>query len=110
MRSPNVSSCGYAPRSKSECLSKIIPLGEKHLRRVIGEYMVHYHVERNHQGLDSHIIHADENVGGNSGDIKTRARLGGILNFYVRPYRRWMNMQIAMSSARSTAYLELEMT
>ena len=72
--------------------------------------MEHYHRERNHQGLDSRIIYADDSVGKSEGDIKKRSRVGGFLNYYVRPYRRWMNMQIAMSSARSTAYLELKMT
>jgi putative transposase len=41
---------------KSECLAKIIPLGERHLRKAVTEYTEHYHVERNHQGLgvDAH--------------------------------------------------------
>jgi transposase InsO family protein len=69
---------------KSECLNKIIPLGENHLRLAIKEYMEHYHTERNHQGLGSHIIHADDNVGRNKGNIKTRSRLGGFLNYYYR--------------------------
>ena len=59
---------------KSECLNKIIPLGEKHLRSTIKEYMAHYHGERNHQGLGSRIIHGDDNVGRSKGDIKTRSR------------------------------------
>ena len=53
---------------KSECLNKIIPLGENPLRLAIKEYMEHYHTERNHQGLGSHIIHADDNVGRNKGN------------------------------------------
>ena len=52
-RSPNLNA--YAERFvlsiKSECLDRIVPLGEGHLRRAIGEYLVHYHGERNHQGL-----------------------------------------------------------
>jgi hypothetical protein len=28
---------------KSECLDRILPLGERHLRRAIGEYLAHYH-------------------------------------------------------------------
>ena len=72
--------------------------------------MEHYHVERNHQGLGSRIIFADENVGKHEGVVKTKSRQGGMLSYYVRPYGRWMNKQIAMSSAGSTAYLELEMT
>ena len=75
---------GRAPRIKSECLNKIIPLGEKHLRLAIREYMEHYHTERNHQGLDSRIIFADYDVGRNIGEIRTRSRLGGYLNYYYR--------------------------
>ena len=46
--------------------------------------MEHYHTERNHQGLDSHIIHADDNVGRSNGAVNTRSRLGGFLNYYYR--------------------------
>jgi hypothetical protein len=28
---------------KSECLDRIVTLGERHLRRTIGEYLAHYH-------------------------------------------------------------------
>ena len=69
---------------KTEFLNKIIPLGEKHLRLAIKEYMQHYHGERNHQGLGSRIIHAEESVGRSGGAIKTRSRLGGLLNYYYR--------------------------
>lgn len=85
-RSPNLNAFAerFVLSIKSECLNKIIPLGEKHLRLAIKEYMEHYHAERNHQGLDSRIIHADENVGISDGFIKTRSRLGGFLNYYYR--------------------------
>jgi len=57
-RSPNLNA--YAERFirsiKSECLAKIIPLGERHLRHAVKEYTEHYHVERNHQGLDNRLI------------------------------------------------------
>jgi putative transposase len=67
-----------------ECLNKIIPLGEKHLRLAIKEYMEHYHRERNHQGLDSHIISADDGVGRSKGVVKKKSRLSGLLNYYHR--------------------------
>jgi putative transposase len=35
---------------KEECLDRVLPLGEWHLRRSIREFVAHYHVERNHQG------------------------------------------------------------
>ncbi len=82
-RSPNLNAFAerFVLSIKSECLNKIIPLGEKHLRLAIREYMEHYHAERNHQGLDSRIIIADDSVGGSDGDIKNRSRLGGFLNY-----------------------------
>ena len=85
-RSPNLNAFAerFVLSIKSECLNKIIPLGEKHLRLVIGEYMEHYHTERNHQGLDSRIIHADGNGGRQEGVVKKKSRLGGILNYYYR--------------------------
>jgi putative transposase len=36
---------------KQECLRHIVPLGERHLRTVIGELVEHYHSERNHQAF-----------------------------------------------------------
>ena len=64
-RSPNLNAFAerFVLSIKSECLNKIIPLGEKHLRLVVREYMAHYHTERNHQGLSSRIIRPDGNVG-----------------------------------------------
>ena len=41
---------------KHECLNRVIPLGERHLRRTIAEYVEHYHRERNHQGLANELI------------------------------------------------------
>ena len=50
-RSPDLNA--YAERFvrsiKSECLSQIIPLGERHLRNAVKEFTEHYHFERNHQ-------------------------------------------------------------
>ena len=36
---------------KEECLDRVVPLGERHLRHLISEYVEHFHTERNHQGL-----------------------------------------------------------
>ena len=57
-RAPNANA--YAERFvrsiKEECLDRIIPLGERHFRRAIAEFVEHYHRERNHQGLDNRLI------------------------------------------------------
>jgi putative transposase len=41
---------------RSECLDRIVPLSEAHLRRCVSEYLQHYHAERNHQGLGNEVI------------------------------------------------------
>ena len=67
---------------KHECLNRVIPFGERHLRRTIAEFVEHYHGERNHQGLDNELIdgaRAVECVG----RICRRQRLGGLLNYYA---------------------------
>ena len=68
---------------KSECLAQVIPLGERHLRRAVREYVAHYHGERNHQGIDNRLI---DSVDGSrrNGRIECRERLGGLLRFYRR--------------------------
>jgi transposase InsO family protein len=54
-RAPNANA--YAERFvrsiKEECLDRIIPIGERRFRHVIAEFVVHYHLERNQQGLDN---------------------------------------------------------
>ena len=57
-KSPNLNA--YAERFvrsiKEECLTRVIPLGEGHLRLLTREYAEHYHCERNHQGLDKQLL------------------------------------------------------
>jgi putative transposase len=47
---------------KEECLSRVIPLGEHHLRRTIAQFVAHYHRERNHQGLENELIEGARTV------------------------------------------------
>ena len=72
---------------KSECVDKLIPLGERHLRRAVSEFVDHYHFERNHQGLDNRLIRAPTmSVNDNSTlPVTRRERLAGLLSFYYRP-------------------------
>jgi putative transposase len=88
-RSPNLNA--YAERFvrsiKSECLRRVIPLGEQHLRWLVTEYVEHYHRERNHQGLDNMLIDRVEQGAANQNSrapIKYRERLGGTLRYYYR--------------------------
>jgi transposase InsO family protein len=69
---------------KDECLSRVIPFGERHLRRTIAEFVEHYHGERNHQGLANELIEGAPAVDEPVGRIHRRQRLGGLLNYYCR--------------------------
>jgi transposase InsO family protein len=69
---------------KEECLLKMIFFGETMLRTAIGQFLEHYHVERNHQGLGNRLIDPGEEVGQSSGEVQCRERLGGLLRYYSR--------------------------
>lgn len=86
-RSPNLNA--YAERFilsvKSECLERMILFGERSLHHVLKEYIAHYHLERNHQGIGNNLIFpqtAPEKSGERT--IECRERLGGMLKFYHR--------------------------
>ena len=69
---------------KEECLCRLILFGESMLRRAIGEFLAHYHRERNHQGLENRLIEPEEDVGTQKGRVVCRRRLGGLLRYYYR--------------------------
>jgi transposase InsO family protein len=69
---------------RSECLDRLILFGESMLRRAVSDYSLHYHQERNHQGLKNRLIAPGEEVGRPVGSIRCRERLGGILRYYSR--------------------------
>jgi hypothetical protein len=71
---------------KEECLDRLVIFGERALRRVLDEYVAHYHHERNHQGLDNRILEPTtaDRAGTTVGVVRRRTRLGGLLSFYHR--------------------------
>ena len=83
-RSPNLNA--YAERFvlsiKSECLDRIVLMGERHLRRAIGSYVEHYHLERPHQGIGNQPIEGVPKP--TSGGMIRHERLGGLLSHYYR--------------------------
>ena len=87
-RSPNLNA--YAERFvgsiRRECLSRVIPLGERHLRVLVAEYVEHYNRERNHQGIGNRLIEPALAAPANDvgGAVRRRERLGGLLSFYHR--------------------------
>jgi transposase InsO family protein len=84
-RSPNVNA--YAERFvrtiKESCLHRMILFGESGLRRVLNQFLEHYHSERNHQGVGNTLLFPNPQHLG-SGTLARRQRLGGLLNYYYR--------------------------
>ena len=88
-RSPDLNSVAerFVLSIKSECLSRLVPLGERHLRRAVSEYVEHYHRERNHQGVGNRLLTPAERAvrpANSNAPIERRERLGGLLSFYYR--------------------------
>ena len=85
-RSPNLAAHieRFMRSVKEECLERIIFFGERSLQNAVSSYMVHYHAERNHQGLGNRIIDPGNEVGCTTGEIACHERLGGTLRYYHR--------------------------
>jgi transposase InsO family protein len=85
-RSPNLNA--YAERFvrtiKESCLNRLILFGEHSVRTATSEFIAHYHVERNHQGLRNRLISPEPLTGSVAGAVERRERLGGLLNYYYR--------------------------
>jgi putative transposase len=73
----------FVESAKSECLDRIVPLGEGHVRAAVRAFVQHYHEERPHQGLGNELI-APTTTSVGRGPVTRRARLGGVLVFYDR--------------------------
>jgi putative transposase len=69
---------------KSECLHKLILFGENATRNAVRAYLVHYHTERNHQGIDNELIVPLSRPPDMDAEIETTERLGGLLRSYKR--------------------------
>ena len=79
----NASAERFVRSIRDECLNRVIPFGERHLRRTLTEFVEHDHGERKHQGLGNDLIGrapSPRRVGG----VRRHQRLGGLLNYYYR--------------------------
>ncbi|NLF78202.1 MAG: transposase [Chloroflexi bacterium] len=76
--------------AREECLDKLLIINQTHLRRVMREYMAFFNTVRPHQGLAQQIpvpgITHD-----NTGPVRCRAVLGGIIHDYYRAPREGRN-------------------
>ena len=62
----------------------MILIGEGSLHRAVSEFVLHYHAEKNHQGLGNKIIRPEFAEFPRAGEIRCRERLGGMLRYYYR--------------------------
>ena len=86
-RSPNLNAhaARWVRSIKEECLSKLIFFGNS-LRRVVSDFLEHYHQERNRQGQDNLLLFpvSAPRTLGPQGAVRCRERLGGLLKYYSR--------------------------
>ncbi len=85
-RSPNLNAFAerFVRSIKEERLDRVVVLGEGHLRFLIRQYVEHYHSERNHRGLDNHLLTRAPPSANPSAGVQRRKRIGGLLNYYHR--------------------------
>jgi hypothetical protein len=85
LRVPNLNAFAerWVTSVKDDCLSKLILFGEMSLRRVLREYLVHYHADRNHQGKDNVLLFPTPTNTMNRVDesVNCKERLGGLLKY-----------------------------
>jgi hypothetical protein len=62
----------------------MIRIGAASLPRATSQFVLHYHAERNHQGLANKIIQPEFPVFPDEGEVACRKRLGGSLRYYYR--------------------------
>ena len=68
----------------SECLSRVVPLEEGHLRWLLKEYVTHCNGERTHRGLGNKLIEDQGRAVNLNTPVRCRKRVGGLLRYYER--------------------------
>ena len=68
---------------REECLDHVLILNERHLHRVLKEYVTYFNHARPHQGIEQQIPAGDKCCSGD-GPVRCRDILGGIMHDYYR--------------------------
>ncbi|MFT4515686.1 MAG: putative transposase [Planctomycetota bacterium] len=74
----------FADSVKREFLRKLLLFGDRHLHRVLSNYVAHYNQDRPHQSLDNNLIQPRPGDPPTEGKIVVDERLGGLLRSYRR--------------------------
>ena len=69
---------------RRECLDRIIVVNERHLRRVLKEYLIYYHEHRTHLGLNKDARQPPETEHREGGNVVALPFLGGLHHRYTR--------------------------
>ncbi len=69
---------------RRECLDHVIVLGEKHLRRILGEYFLYYHRSRTHLSLDKDCPEPRDVQPPGMGEVVEFPEVGGLHHRYER--------------------------
>ena len=62
---------------------RVVPLGERHLRQLVRDFVEHYHAERNHQGIGNELIEWPARQP-TAGPVRRRQSVAGVLSYYYR--------------------------
>lgn len=86
-RSPNLNAFAerFVRSIKEECLNRMIFFGQTSLQHAVQQYVIHYHAERNHQGLENRLPRPTSIGALPRHPVRRRQRLGGLLSYYYRP-------------------------
>jgi transposase InsO family protein len=69
---------------RRECLDHVIVLGEKHLRRILGEYLRYYHRSRTHLSLEKDCPEPRAVQPPGTGEVVELSEVGGLHHRYER--------------------------
>ena len=104
-RSPNLNAHleRFLGSLKRECLGRLILFGEKATRKAVNQFLIHYHEERCHRGLENNLIVAMERPPDMDANLETTERLGGLLRSYRRAAYHWP-ITDCLSGKRKSAF------
>src|SRR5665647_1911229 len=74
----------FVRTARRECLDHVLVCSERHLLRILREYISHYNKERPHRGLSLATPEPKLISDCAGGDVVRRGRLGGLINEYHR--------------------------
>ena len=104
-RSPNLNAFAerFVGSIKSECLERMVPLGERHLQAAVRAFVDHYHEERPHQGLgNARIAPTTTSLG--TGPVRCRDASAASSSSTTAPPRKGVGRVVAHHGIRFSSW------